>query len=101
MWIAGLNGVEQVQYNHANMQPGNVVVHNKKSGAGSDYVYQVYPDTKGRIWMATDGGGVVMYENGKYTQWKNGDGINRQCSIYHSRGCCAQYMAIYLWRWCI
>ncbi len=76
LWIAGLNGVEQVQYNHVNMQPGNVVVHNKKSGAGSDYVYQVYPDTKGRIWMATDGGGVVMYENGKYKQWKNGDGIN-------------------------
>jgi len=76
LWVAGLNGLEQVQYNHATMQPGSVVVHNKKSGAGSDYVYQVFPDTRGRIWMATDGGGVVMYENGKYTQWKNGNGIN-------------------------
>lgn len=76
VWIAGLNGVEQVYYNHASMQPGNVVLHNKKSGAGSDYVYQVYPDSKGRIWMATDGGGVVMFENGKYTQWKNDNGIH-------------------------
>lgn len=76
VWIAGLNGVEQVQYNHTTMLPQKVVIHNKKSGAGSDYIYQVYPDTKGRIWMATDGGGIVMYENGKYTQWKNGNGIS-------------------------
>jgi hypothetical protein len=76
VWVAGLNGVEQIAYNHATMQPGTVTIHNKKSGAGSDYVYQVFPDSKGRIWMATDGGGVVMYDKGKYTQWKNGNGIS-------------------------
>lgn len=75
LWVAGLNGVEQIQYNHNTMQHTAVSLHNKKSGAGSDYVYQVFPDSRGRIWMATDGGGVVMYDKGKYRQWKNGDGI--------------------------
>lgn len=75
LWVAGLNGVEQITYDHANMQPQLVNVHNKKNGAYSDYVYQIYPDKKGRVWMATDGGGVVMYNNGKYTQWANGKGI--------------------------
>jgi ligand-binding sensor domain-containing protein len=79
LWVSGLNGVEELSY------PGTYTKkmlllrkHNKHSGLGSDYVYQLYPDRKGRIWMATDGGGVCMYGEGRYKRWSAADGLNSQ-----------------------
>ncbi len=70
LWVSGLNGVQQLSYptgedNHLSLTK----LHNKHTGVGSDYVYQVYPDKEGRVWMATDGGGISMYRDGKYTNW--------------------------------
>lgn len=73
LWVSGLNGVAELDIS----QPIPTLrrVHNKNSGAGSDYIYHVYPDSKGRIWMATDGGGVTMLQNGVYTQYTAAQGI--------------------------
>ncbi|OSZ79095.1 hypothetical protein CAP35_12840 [Chitinophagaceae bacterium IBVUCB1] len=73
LWVSGLNGVAELDISSA--QPKLQRVHNKKSGAGSDYVYQVYPDSKGRVWMATDGGGITMLKDGKYTHYGALQGI--------------------------
>ena len=70
IWIASLNGVEEAVLDSS---AGNILQlfkhHNKLSGTGSDYVYQLYPDRKGRMWLATDGGGVCMIDNGGYRHW--------------------------------
>lgn len=74
LWVAGLNGVEELSVNNG----GDLkleMLHNKSSGIGSDYVYTIYPDSKGRIWMATDGAGVCMYENGTYKHWDSAQGM--------------------------
>lgn len=75
LWVSGLNGVAELLYNNNATDIQLLRVHNKSSGAGSDYIYQVYPDSKGRVWMATDGGGVTMYKDGVYKQWTAAQGI--------------------------
>lgn len=71
IWIAGLNGVRELCYPDA---LGGIAVrhlHNKNTGIGSDYIYQLYADSKDRVWMATDGAGVCMYDGGHYYTWEN------------------------------
>jgi len=70
VWISGLNGL--THYVLGSME----TVHdapsftnlNKDSGTGSDYVYQVFIDSKDRVWFATDGAGI---------SWKDEKGFHR------------------------
>ncbi|WP_276133524.1 sensor histidine kinase [Polluticoccus soli] len=76
LWVAGLNGVEEIYY--SGIDPRHLELlrqHNKNSGVGSDYIYQLYPDSKGRVWMATDGAGVCMYNEGRYARWDSTSGM--------------------------
>jgi len=76
VWVSGLNGVEELSYPRTYTQQVDLVRHhNKHAGIGSDYVYQLYPDRKGRIWMATDGAGVRMFNNNTYHKWDTADGM--------------------------
>jgi ligand-binding sensor domain-containing protein len=74
LWIAGLNGVEELK-----IEAGNnlslVKLHNKNTGIGSDYVYKIYHDSKKNTWMATDGAGICKYTDGKYTLWDSASGM--------------------------
>ena len=68
IWVSGLKGVDELSL----PVDGKVQLlrhHGKKTGIGSDYVYQLYPDYKGNIWMATDGAGVCMYDGTGYHNW--------------------------------
>ncbi len=68
IWLATLKGVEELSY----PVDGAITLvkhHGKQTGAGSDYVYQLYPDSKGNMWMATDGAGVCMYDGDVYHHW--------------------------------
>jgi ligand-binding sensor domain-containing protein len=67
LWISGLNGVKQFDMDGSNIRL--VKTHNKASGIGSDYIYQLFGDSKGRLWMATDGAGVSMYHKNEYYHW--------------------------------
>ncbi len=64
--------------------------HTKASGVGSDYVYQIYPDSKGRVWLATDGAGVTMYDGRDYHKWDGEVGIKVAYSI--TEGCGGRYL---------
>jgi ligand-binding sensor domain-containing protein len=76
LWVAGLNGIEELFYPGTYTQKIDLVMHhNKHTGIGSDYVYQLFSDRKERIWMATDGGGVCMYNEGKYHKWDSASGM--------------------------
>jgi len=63
LWVAGLNGLEKIALS-ANGASGTIVMYyNKQQGTGSDYVYQIFTDSRKRIWLATDGGGLRVYEH--------------------------------------
>jgi len=75
LWISSLNGVEEALIMEGEALLQIVRHHNKSSGTGSDYVYQLYPDRKGRVWMATDGGGVCMFDGTRYHRWNDSAGL--------------------------
>jgi ligand-binding sensor domain-containing protein len=75
LWIASLNGVEETMQNPKTSSLRLLRHHNKQSGIGSDYVYQLFPDSKGKMWMATDGAGVCMYDGSNYHHWPNSSGF--------------------------
>jgi ligand-binding sensor domain-containing protein len=70
LWIASLTGVREIGYPDETGAQSIIRHHTKASGIGSDYVYQIFPDSKGQIWMATDGAGVAMYDGQKYHRWQ-------------------------------
>lgn len=77
LWISGsLNGVAEVTYPGPFTKKMSLIrQHNKRSGVGSNYVYNLFPDRRGRIWMATDGGGICMYSQGVYSHWDSSSGF--------------------------
>jgi len=72
LWVSGLNGVKEFQLT-ASGQLRLLKTHNKASGIGSDYIYQLFGDRQGRLWMATDGAGVCMFSGGSYRHWNTFD----------------------------
>lgn len=74
LWVAGLNGVEELKVD-AGTRLSLLKLHNKNTGIGSDYVYEIYHDRNKNTWMATDGAGVCRYSNGKYTLWDSTSGM--------------------------
>lgn len=73
LWIAGEGGVEELETG-----TGIALIkhHDKQSGLSSNDVYQVLPDHTGKIWIATDSGGVCSYDGSHYTCWDSASGFN-------------------------
>ena len=72
VWISTLNGVSRFNLNadnydlNAKIQFRNF---NKRDGLGSDYIYHILIDRKNRVWFATDGAGVAVFDNGVFTNF--------------------------------
>lgn len=66
VWISTLNGVARFDLKMANYDLREKITYknfSKKDGLGSDYVYHILIDSRNRVWFATDGAGVAMFEN--------------------------------------
>lgn len=72
LWVSSLNGVDEFIQENGILR--KVRRHNKSAGLGSDYVYQVLPAADGKIWFATDGAGIAMYD-GQYHHWNEASGM--------------------------
>ncbi len=76
LWVSSLNGVEEIEFGpDAGSAPLNIVHHGKHAGVGSDYVYQLFPDREGNMWMATDGAGICRYDGARYRHWDSSSGF--------------------------
>jgi ligand-binding sensor domain-containing protein len=62
VWLATLGGGEKVTITGDTFKFENFSVHN---GLSSDFIYQIFIDSKDRVWFATDGKGVDRLENEK------------------------------------
>lgn len=75
---AGLEGAmvfELMEENAGIDNPCHFTYYNKIESIGSNYIYSVFKDRKGRLWFATDGKGLTMLQNGVYTHYDKSSGI--------------------------
>jgi ligand-binding sensor domain-containing protein len=70
LWLSTLGGVFELDLvpdilkNKVNFRN-----YTNDDGLGTDFIYKVYVDRKGRTWFGTDGKGLSVLENGKITNY--------------------------------
>ncbi|MBS1512220.1 MAG: histidine kinase [Bacteroidetes bacterium] len=72
VWISTLNGVAKFTLNASNYDLDEKIAftnYSKKDGLGSDYIYYIFIDSRNRVWFATDGAGITLYENNTFTNF--------------------------------
>ncbi|MBL7829370.1 MAG: histidine kinase [Saprospiraceae bacterium] len=70
VWLATLGGVSRV-----NQQTLKLDQTESSEFLGSYYVYKVFSDSRGRVWFGTDGNGLVVYDQGKFTAYTEANGL--------------------------
>ncbi len=76
--IAGLEGAMVFELTAENASISNeyhFTYYNKIETIGSNYIYNVFKDSKGSIWFATDGKGLTMLNKGVYTHYNKASGL--------------------------
>jgi ligand-binding sensor domain-containing protein len=69
IWLATLGGAEQITVSEGKVTFKN---HSTESGLSSDFIYQVFIDSKDRVWFATDGKGVDMMDTEGFHHFQQG-----------------------------
>ncbi len=78
IWITSLEGV--FLFNESDVDNGvnqrfKSTNYADNSSLGSKYVYDIYVDSRNRVWFATDGKGVIMLENNRFTHYNGQNGL--------------------------
>ncbi|MFZ1786323.1 MAG: two-component regulator propeller domain-containing protein [Ferruginibacter sp.] len=75
----GLEGVAMIfiisEKNKSITEKYSFTNYNDIENVGNNYIYNIYNDSKGRIWFGTDGKGITVLENGKLTNYNKHNGL--------------------------
>ena len=71
LWITSLEGVWRFQLSTNQFESFNTA-----PATGSAYIYYVLEDSRGRVWFATDGRGITVWQNGSYQSFREKDGLH-------------------------
>jgi ligand-binding sensor domain-containing protein len=69
IWLATLGGASQIKISSDKLEVEN---YGRDEGLISDYIYQVFLDSKKRVWFGTDGRGVGMMDNSGFHHFEKG-----------------------------
>src|SRR6185503_9461510 len=69
VWLATLGGATEIKVSGEQLKIKNYSV---RDGLISDFIYQVFVDSKNRAWFATDGKGVVMKDETGFHHFEGG-----------------------------
>jgi len=69
VWLATLGGASKVKMMATQLEVKN---YSSNDGLISDYIYQVFIDSKDRVWFATDGKGVDMLDASGFHHYSDG-----------------------------
>ncbi|WP_051084326.1 sensor histidine kinase [Segetibacter koreensis] len=78
LWISSLGGAVHCNLGEENkdiFQPYSFINFKNVSSIGSNYIYSILVDSKKRVWFATDGRGITVYDHGIFTNYNQGNGI--------------------------
>jgi ligand-binding sensor domain-containing protein len=73
VWLATLGGAAKV---HIRDEELAVTNYSRADGLVSDYIYQVFIDSRERVWFATDGKGAAMLDESGFHHYDKGLGSN-------------------------
>ncbi|MCB9290399.1 MAG: histidine kinase [Lewinellaceae bacterium] len=78
VWLATLGGVTEVICETDIFSAGHLQTRrfNEESGLGTNFIYTVFLDSKGRAWFGTDGKGLSYIENGRIHNFAEADGVS-------------------------
>lgn len=79
IWFATLGGASRCQMPGSGKKATSKPLFEKfgvGSGLGNNFIYSVFADSKKRLWFATDGKGITVYENGRFRNFLGEDGVN-------------------------
>ncbi len=75
VWISSLNGVREMRSEPSHPYLTMVRRFNKQAGLGTDYVYDIFRDSRGALWFATDGAGLVRFDSTGFRHWDSTEGF--------------------------
>jgi PAS domain S-box-containing protein len=68
LWLGGLAGLSY-------MHNSNLVTYGQKQGLSSNSVYDIHQDSAGTLWVATYGGGLNRFRDGRFKPVSTQDGL--------------------------
>ena len=75
----GLEGVAMIfnitKKNKSITEKYSFTNYNDIENVGNNYIYNVFKDSRGRVWFGTDGKGITVLENGKLTNYNKSNGL--------------------------
>lgn len=77
VWISSLEGAVKCQLSEKNRNINELLPIEEfptLRSIGTNYIYDIFIDSKNRTWFATDGEGIALYENGKFTSFNQKKG---------------------------
>lgn len=71
LWVATYGGVFKTSISHCAEEKPKLTIEPVETGQqiGHFYVYHVFIDSKGKTWFATDGNGLICYDDGKIVRF--------------------------------
>jgi ligand-binding sensor domain-containing protein len=81
VWIASLEGAVRCLLTEKNSNISEPIAAEEFtaiSGIGTNYIYNIFIDSKNRTWFATDGKGIAVYDNGKITNYNQKQGLKSE-----------------------
>ena len=74
IWLGTLAGISKIDFTSGSADFWN---YSKANGLGNNYVYNVFIDSKGNKWFATDGSGITKMEGEEFYNYNNIPGLDK------------------------
>lgn len=81
LWIATLGGVSRIEFTSNLNDDIQIINYDKERGLGINFIYQVFIDSRNRVWFATDGKGVTVFDGNNFKNYSINEGIKAK-TIY-------------------
>jgi ligand-binding sensor domain-containing protein/uncharacterized membrane-anchored protein YhcB (DUF1043 family) len=81
VWVASLEGAVRCRLEDRNRNINELLQLEEFtaiSGIGTNYIYDIFIDSRNRTWFATDGKGLAMYQDGRITNYNQKHGLRSE-----------------------
>jgi ligand-binding sensor domain-containing protein len=75
VWLATLGGVTEIVEENIMDTPSPLIrKYTHRNGLGTNFIYSVFVDSRGRTWFGTDGKGLCLLDKGDITNYTSSNG---------------------------